>query len=220
VTKVLACAPDTTVQEIADSPLWREEFQKQSVASAAQAISAALTLRPNLILIDRELPSAESLLRQLRAKEETRQSSIVVLSRGEQLFEELGLLDAGANAVLRLPPSAEWDDRVAPLLAVPTRKQTRIGVGLAFAAEAKQVEARGKVLNLSSTGMLVDCSSALHMGAEVHFRLELPGFETSTGEVKGRARVVRLAGPGCYGLTFLAFDEGDGELIRRYVTAG
>jgi hypothetical protein len=32
--------------------------------------------------------------------------------------------------------------------------------------------------------------------------------------------VVRLAGPGCYGLSFLAFDEGDGELIRRYVTTG
>jgi CheY-like chemotaxis protein len=220
VTIVLACAPEATVQEIADSPLWREEFQKQSVASAAQAISAAVTLRPNLILIDRDLPSAEFLLRQLRSKEETRQSSIVVLSRGEQLFEELGLLDAGANAVLRLPPSSEWDDRVAPLLAVPTRKQTRIWVALEFAAEHKQVEARGKVLNLSSTGMLVDCSSALHMGSEVRFRLELPGFETSTGEIKGRARVVRLAGPGSYGLSFLGFDEGDGELIRRYVTAG
>lgn len=217
---MLACAPEATVQEIADSALWRDEFQKESVQSASQAISAAVSLRPNLILIDRELPSAEFLLRQLRSKEETRQSSIVVLSRGEQLFEELGLLDAGANAVLRLPPGPEWDDRVAPLLAVPTRKQTRIWVSLAFSAEEKQFEARGRVVNLSATGMRVDCSSALRMGAEVLFRLELPGFETSTGEIKGRARVVRLAGPGSYGLSFLGFDEGDGELIRRYVTAG
>jgi CheY-like chemotaxis protein len=220
MTKVLACAPEATVQEIQGSPLWREEFQKETAASASQAITAAVALKPNLILIDRELPSAEFLLRHLRGKEETRQSSIVVLSRGEQLFEELGLLDAGANAVLRLPPNEEWDGRVAPLLAVPTRKQTRITVALAFVAEAKQEEARGKVLNLSTTGMLVDCTRALRMGAEVRFRLELPGFETSTGEVKGSARVVRLAGPGCYGVNFTGFDEGDGELVRRYVTLG
>ena len=218
MTKVLACAPDETVREIQGSPLWREEFDRQSVASATQAISAAVALRPNLILIDRELPSAEFLLRHLRSKDETRQSSIVVLSRGEQQLEELGLLDAGANAVLRLPPSAEWDVRVEPLLAVPTRKQTRILASLEFVAEAKPAEARGRVLNLSTTGMLVDCSSALRMGAEVRFRLELPGFETSSGEVRGTARVVRLAGPGSYGLSFLDFDEGDSELIRRYLT--
>lgn len=220
MTKVLACAPEATVLEIAESPLWREEFQRESVANAAQAISAAVSFRPNLILIDRELPSAEFLLRHLRSKDETRQSSIVVLSRGEQLFEELGLLDAGANAVLRLPPSPEWDGRVEPLLAVPTRKQTRMTVALTFVAEAKPTDARGKVVNLSTTGMLVDCASALKMGSEVRFRLELPGFETSTGEVKGHARVLRLAGPGSYGLNFLSFDEGDSELIRRYVTVG
>lgn len=220
MTKVLACAPEATVLEIAESPLWREEFQRESVANAAQAISAAVSFRPNLILIDRELPSAEFLLRHLRSKDETRQSSIVVLSRGEQLFEELGLLDAGANAVLRLPPSPEWDGRVEPLLAVPTRKQTRMTVALTFVAEAKPTDARGKVVNLSTTGMLVDCASALKMGSEVRFRLELPGFETSTGEVKGHTRVLRLAGPGSYGLNFLSFDEGDSELIRRYVTVG
>jgi c-di-GMP-binding flagellar brake protein YcgR len=136
------------------------------------------------------------------------------------LFEELGLLDAGANAVLRLPPSQEWDGRVAPLLAVPTRKTMRINVALTFIAESKPADARGKVVNLSTTGMLVDCSSALRMGAEVRFRLELPGFETSTGEIKGHARVVRLAGPGQYGLNFLSFEEGDSELIRRYMLAG
>jgi CheY-like chemotaxis protein len=220
VTKVLACAPEATVAEISSSPLWRDEFQKETVASAAQAISAAVQFRPNLILIDRDLPSAEFLLRHLRSKDETRQSSIVVLSRGEQLFEELGLLDAGANAVLRLPPSEEWDGRVAPLLAVPTRKQARMHVSLTFSAESKPVDARGKVVNLSTTGMLVDCSSALRMGAEVEFRVELPGFETSTGELKGRARVVRLAGPGQYGMNFLSFEEGGEELIRRYLLAG
>jgi hypothetical protein len=65
--------------------------------------------------------------------------------------------------------------------------------------------------------MLVDCSSALTIGSEIRFKLELPGFETSSGEIRGSARVVRLASAGCYGMTFLGFDEGSSELIRRYV---
>jgi len=48
--------------------------------------------------------------------------------------------------------------------------------------------------------------------------LELSGFESASGEIKGMARVVRLAGPGSYGMQFLSFEEGDRELIRRYVT--
>ena len=220
MTKVLACATEATLGELADSPVWREEFQRQAVANAAQAISAAASFRPNLILIDLELPSAESLLKQLRGKDETRESSIIVLSRGEQLAEELGLLDAGANAVLRLPPSPEWDGRVAPLLSVPTRKQTRIDAALKFVVKTKHAEVRSKVVNMSTTGMRVDCASALSMGSEVRFSLELPGFESSSGEIKGTARIVRLAGPGSYGLKFLAFEEGDQELIRRYVTFG
>lgn len=218
MTKVLACATDATLVEIAGSPLWRDEFQRQSVGSAAQAIGAAASFKPNLILIDLELPSAEFLLKQLRGKDETRLSSILVLSRGEQLHEELGLLDAGANAVLRLPPSAEWDERVGPLLAVPTRKHTRLDVALRFVVQTKSSEARGKVVNMSTTGILVDCASALPMGAEVRFSLELPGFESSSGEIKGMARVVRLGEPGSYGMQFLSFEEGDRELIRRYVT--
>lgn len=215
--KVLACAPEAMVREIADSPVWREEFERQVAGSAPLAISAAASFQPNLILIDRELPSAEFLLKQLRSKAETRKSSIVVLSRGELLFEELGLLDAGANAVLRLPPSADWDERVEPLLAVPTRKQARLNVTLKFTAATRPAATQGKVVNLSSTGMLVDCSLSLPMGSEVAFRLELPGFEATIGEVDGTARIVRLAGPGSYGMKFTVLADGGDELIRRYV---
>ncbi len=217
MAKVLACAGEATLREIEGSAVWREGFERHAVSTAAQALAAAIASQPRLILIDGELGAAESLIRQLRAREETRTSSLVVLSRGERIVEELGLLGAGANAVLRLPPGPEWEERIAPLLSVPARKQTRIGVALGYAQAMRREEARGKVVNLSTTGMLVDCSSALPIGSEVNFRLELPGFEASSGEIKGSARVIRLASAGCYGMKFVGFEEGDPELIRRYV---
>jgi CheY-like chemotaxis protein len=217
MAKVLACAGEAMLREIEGSAVWREGFERHAVSTAAQAIAAAIASRPRLILIDGELAGAEALIRQLRTREETRAGSLVVLSRGEQIIEEMCLLGAGANAVLRLPPGPEWEERIAPLLSVPARKQTRLGVALGYPQAARREEARGKVVNLSTTGMLVDCSSALPIGSEVNFRLELPGFEATSGEIKGSARVVRLAAAGCYGMKFVGFEEGDPELIRRYV---
>src|SRR5262245_26356315 len=217
MAKVLACAGEAMLRDIEGSAVWREGFERHAVSTAAQAIAAAMASRPRLVLIDGELPSAEALIRQLRTREETRASSLVVLSRGEHMIEEMALIASGANAVLRLPPGPEWEERIAPLLSVPARKQTRLGVALGYAQASSREEARGKVINLSTTGMLVDCSSALPIGSEVNFHLELPGFETSSGDIKGSARVVRLASAGCYGMKFVGFDEGDSELIRRYV---
>lgn len=214
---ILVCAPDATVRELQASPLWRDGFQKEIATTAAQAISLAPNLKPRLVVVDRDLASAEFLVRQIRSNAVTRATSIVVVARGEQLLDELGLLDAGANAVLRLPPGPDWDARVEPLLNVPMRKQTRLSVDLRFVAQMKPAHAPGRIVNLSATGMLVEVLATLPVGAEVRFSTELSGFETSSGEIKGIARVIRLAGPSLYGMSFVSFEDAGGELLRRYL---
>ncbi len=214
---ILVCAADATVRELQASPLWRDGFQKEIVATAAQAISLAPNLKPRLVVVDRDLAAAEFLVRQIRANAVTRATSVVVVARGEQQLEELGLIDAGANAVLRLPPGPDWDVRVEPLLNVPTRKQTRLSVNLRFVAQMKPAHAPGRIVNLSATGMLIEVLATLPVGAEVRFSTELSGFETSSGEIKGIARVVRVAAPSLYGMSFVSFEESGGELLRRYL---
>jgi len=214
---ILVCASEATASELQTSPLWREGFQKEIVTSAAQAISLAPNLKPRLVVVDRDLAAAEFLVRQIRANAVTRATSVVIVARGEQQLEELGLLDAGANAVLRLPPGPEWDARVEPLLHVPTRKQTRLSVNLRFVAQMKPAHAPGRIVNLSATGMLIEVLATLPVGAEVRFSTELSGFETSSGEIKGTARVVRVGGSNLYGMRFVSFEDSGGELLRRYL---
>ncbi|MGE0452716.1 MAG: PilZ domain-containing protein [Vicinamibacteria bacterium] len=214
---ILVCASDATVRELQASPLWRDGFQKEIVATAAQAIALAPSLKPRLVVVDRDLAAAEFLVRQIRANAATRATSVVVVARGEQQLEELGLIDAGANGVLRLPPGPDWDVRVEPLLNVPTRKQTRLSVNLKFVAQMKPAHAPGRIVNLSATGMLIEVLATLPVGAEVRFSTELSGFETSSGEIKGIARVVRVAAPNLYGMSFASFEDGGGELLRRYL---
>jgi DNA-binding response OmpR family regulator len=214
---VLLFAGDTVLRQLEKSPVWRDDLERVVARTSAEAIAQAASQRPRLIVVDSALPSAEQVVRQLRSNAETRVCSIVAAADGETWGAELGLLDAGANAVLRLPPGPEWDQRIQGLLSVPTRKETRIDANLTLRGEAANEEVRARVVNLSSTGMLLQTAVALKLGADLRFALELPGFETSTGEVTGEARIVRLAGPGCYGAQFLRLDSGGGELLRRYL---
>jgi hypothetical protein len=133
-------------------------------------------------------------------------------------MEELGLISAGANAVLRLPPGPEWEARIARLLRVPARKETRVPVLLGFEATVGARSLEGRVLNMSQTGMLLECAAAtVPLGSELAFSFELPGFEATRGDIRGRGRVVRLAGSGRLGIEFVELEEMGQELLRRFL---
>lgn len=214
---VLICASERLQRQLTGTAVWRDDLERHVVASAAEALRKAATVRPRLVVVDRDVTQAEALVRQIRSGAETRVASIVIVAEGEMTADELGLLDVGANAVLRLPAGPEWDTRIEALLHVPTRKQTRLSVQLAFDGEFNGNELRGRILNVSTTGVLVETASALEVGSELSLRFELPGFEASSGEIEGRARVVRTAGSGRFGLKFLTLAAYDREKLRRFL---
>jgi PilZ domain len=55
----------------------------------------------------------------------------------------------------------------------------------------------GKTVDISSSGVLIEVDDPLPLGTSVEFRLVLPPVEPGTpqGEIHGRGRVARLAGP-------------------------
>jgi Tfp pilus assembly protein PilZ len=159
---------------------------------------------------------AVELVKGLRDDPETRCLSVVALARGDFASSELALLGAGANAVLRLPPTEDWDERLSRLVQVPVRRDVRAAVtlevdlglgasGSAFAALA---------LNLSSSGLLIETNEPLCVGDEVAFVVNLP---KGGGEVRGGARVIRHGPVGQFGLQIESV-KGDGRVkIKRFV---
>jgi CheY-like chemotaxis protein len=214
---VLICGREAWLAELHDSPVWRDGLDRVLAADSTQATTMAVAAKPNLIVIERDVPRAEYLIQKLRGDPVTQKASIVIVASGPMQHDELGLLSAGANALLRLPPSPEWDTCIERLLSVPTRKQTRVGVTLAFEATFGTERVEGQVLNLSLTGMLVECPASLGIGDELEFGFQLHGFETSSGEIRGTARVVRFAGSKRYGVEFRSFKESGRELVRRFL---
>lgn len=214
---ILIFAGDVVAARLVASPVGREGFERVTVKSPAEALAKALALRPRLVVVDSSLQQTESVVRQLRAGPDTRDCSILVVTSGDTWEAELGLLDAGANAVLRMPPGPGWDARIESLLHVPTRKDGRIDGTLDLTGEAGEQAIRAQVFNISATGMLLETKAALLVGADFRFTLELRGFEASAGDVRGTGRVVRQAVAGRYGAEFVDLEPYGRELLRRYL---
>ena len=214
---LLCCEADLEA-DLRGTVLWRADFERHLARRLEDAQLMALTETPELVVVERELSWAPELVRVLRADPLTRAVSIAVVTRGEFNPREVELLEAGANAVLRLPVGPDWDERLSRLAHVPTRAEARCGVDFEVDATVRQgaPSLRGLALDLSTTGMLLRSPVELSVGEDVDFRFHLPGAGPL---VAGCGRVVRQAGERRYGVEFYGLEGQGGEDVRRYVEA-
>lgn len=212
---VLICAPDPLSDDLHDTVVWRDGCERHLATAFAEALLMAVAVHPNLIIVDRDLPRALRLIENLRRDPKTRAVSIAVAARGELAELELHMLQAGANAVIRLPAGHEWDERLSALMRVPTRRAARVPLRIQFQSDRAPVETQwGEILNLSATGMLIEMSGALQIGSDLDFRFSLPG---ATQPVRGTAQVVRHDGGTRYGVHFYGLEADGAERVRAFV---
>jgi DNA-binding response OmpR family regulator len=211
---------------VTPTPLAPEEFQhtllgRRGVASYAardfeEARMLALVAHPELVLIDRDLPRAEELVLFLRSDESTRDLSLAVVARGEFEPTEVALLEAGANAVLRLPVDRDWDQRLIKLMSIPLRREARFAVHLRVDGSLRgSTLAVGLALNLSLHGMLVEAHTPLDVQQRLSFAFRLR--EDDREKVTGAGRVVREDAPSRYGLEFERLDHAGAARIQHFV---
>lgn len=209
---VLIVADERLSEALKASPVWRQGVTRETVTSTSAAATAINKAKPTLVLLDRDMAGAEAFTRQIRSQH---RFSIAIVAQGDVQGSEVGLLEAGANAVLRYPPGPEWEDRLARLLAVPARKQVRIQVDLEIEGlfESERVKARAQ--NLSRTGMLVECTHRLAVGEPLKFDLHL----NSSTVLQGTARVVRQAAANVYGCEFQDLNDYDQRRLEFFLAA-
>ncbi len=211
--QVLFCSSESLANELHGTIVGRADVQRRVAKSAHEARLIAINEHPVLVLIDREFPNAAKLIEGLREEPMTRTTSIVIVARGEMRSSELGLLEGGANRILRLPVTAEWDDRLSRLIQVPRRRDVRIPAQVRFQTSMGGGErVAGTVLNVSESGLLVECVGPFSVGmrAEISFRLP------NQYSVAGTARVVRNHGDDRFGLEFLRIPKSAIAEINRF----
>ncbi len=207
---------DILSEELSETLVFRDDITRL-FADSVEALDQAVTAeKPDLIVVDRDFEDAVALVLKLRADLATRQVSMIALARSDFGPVEVALLDAGVNAVLRLPASVDWDERLARLIAVPARRDVRLPLALELEADLGigVHSALGMALNLSVNGMLIETDCELTIGDDVDLRFRLPHGE---GDIAGCARVVRHAGPRRYGIEFYGLEADGGDLVRHYL---
>jgi len=215
----LICSRTPLENELKAASFFRGDVECFSAHRVQEACVMAIAAHPDLVVVDRDLPGADELIRTLREEAATRRVPIVVTAHGDFAVEDVSLLSAGANAVLRFPPGPEWDARLARLTHVAARTETRLPVELVLrgaGANGSRLAEEARTLNLSASGMLVETVGEVpaRVGESVAFTLRLPGSRP----IMGRARVQRKPAPSQMGLEFVALEEDGSQRIRRIVT--
>jgi len=214
VLRVLVGCSDTlrAAEDLGATLLWRGDFHRQVVTALGPA-HAAIRERPRLVLLERDVPWAAGFIQAVRADDGTRATSIAVYGPGDMDPVEMDLLSRGANAVLRLPVTSQWDERLARLLEVPPRQAVRVPVFVEVEAEGAVRTTLGTSVNLSERGVLIQ-AQAIDLGSELRFALRLPG---APNPVRGRGRVVRTGGDDSFGLEFSEISGESLHAIRAFV---
>jgi CheY-like chemotaxis protein len=211
----LICSQAELEGDLGHTLLWRAGMERHVATRLEDARMMAVAARPDIVIVDRDLPRCDRLVAALREDPSTRGLSIVVAARGDFDPAEVELLEAGANAILRLPAGPEWDERLTRLLNVPVRRQARFTVAFDVDAVVGTEPTSATALNLSVSGMLLESPVGLAVGDEVQLRFQIPDSEHT---VATTARVVRVAGPSQYGVEFNRFEGDASERLRAFVT--
>jgi CheY-like chemotaxis protein len=212
----LICSELTLENELGHTFLWRRDFTRRYAAELGPAQRSAQSERPVIVLVERDLPWAERLVTLLRRDPATRELPIVVLARGTVHPAEAALLDAGADAILRLPPGPDWDADFARLVGLPLRREDRLQLALRVDAQVADELLSATVVNICVHGMLIQSPVPLEIGREIQFAFRLPGQPVL---ISGSGRVVRQAAPTEFGVEFLVLDAEDRERIRGLLDA-
>jgi CheY-like chemotaxis protein len=211
----LICTQAELEGDLGHTLLWRAGMERHVATRLEDARMMAVAARPDIVIVDRELPRSDKLVAALREDPSTRGLSIVVAARGDFDPSEVDLLEAGANAILRLPAGPEWDERLPRLMDVPVRREARFTVHFDVeAAAAAGDPAAALALNLSMSGMLLESPIPLTVGDEIQLRFQIPD---SASTVATAARVVRVAGSTQYGVEFRSVEGDASQHLRAFV---
>jgi CheY-like chemotaxis protein len=217
VIRAALLSPRDLASELGGTVLFRSNVERLPANGPEAVRQLADEGRLDVVVVDSALPGAGALVVALRQDPITRAVAIVALGRAEFGFEHLALLEAGANAILPLPPGQDWDDRLMRLIHVPVRKTTRFPVNLSLSGGLGDgIRFAARVVNLSVHGLLLECRQPLRVGEDLRLAFEMP---RGHGAVEARGTVVRQALADRFGIE-LTQVEGDGRVrIKRYVEA-
>jgi len=202
----------------------REVLDVLSADTGKEAIAAHRDNKADVIVLGHDLPDMTPLdfCKQVREDDELKDVSIIAGLKNTGDMAAKRFMEAGANVCVKTPvDTEEFVTALAKLLSIPLRQAIRVMVKLKVDAKDGSDFMIASTVNLSSTGMLIECENELEWGDRVEASFYLPaekGFDKITvNAMVVRDEMGRFEGLKGYGLEFTEFTEGSPSLIEKYV---
>jgi hypothetical protein len=214
MSRALICSPRPLDDELRGTLIWREDVARYHSDDWRDALGAARHLPVDVLFVDAETPGARDLVREIRREPLTRHIAVAVLARrgAENAFAD-ELLGNGLE-ILRLPPGADWNERLVRLLRVTPRRAVRQRADFDVYARGERAAMRIAARDVSVGGMLIESVEEFEIGEKLRVRFSLP---TNPAPLEGTAWVVRKGPPRQWGLEFLYLDGSGLDDVGRYV---
>jgi hypothetical protein len=194
----------------------RQGLEIVEVETPEMSVELAESEPFDLVIFDSEVKEGtlERLVKSIRnSTSASCNTSLLVLAKPGTVDVVRDLIGRGVNRVMLVDDPPELiGHQVAELLNIAPRADLRLSTRLRAVVGGDAVEVLGEVVNLSTSGMLIETEITFDRGEEITVTINLSG---QLGTVMARAEVVRHAhgdrgGVEGIGVRFLSFTR-DGE---------
>ena len=176
--------------ELDASFLARADCALRTAVTGSQAVEAARAERPDLIILDAEMPVMDGLVacRILKGDPDTREIPVVIVSLEGKAEAALG---AGADLFLAMPfDEPRFLDTVKRFVPIVERSEPRVPVDAPISWRRDDLSSGGRLMNVSRNGFLFSAASLPEAGARIEVTFVLPRDVIGL-TVSGDALVVR-----------------------------
>jgi len=209
--------------EIEKSYLKRGGFDVLTAESGRRAVDLAREHRPNLILLDLEMPKMDGAqaCQEMRKEASLAATPIIIMSASSRPETRDRCLKAGCTEFVAKPEKPdELLSMVARILSVRQRGAARLTVVFDVSGQKGASQVVGRVTNLSASGLLLETAQEVGEDARLDLQFYLP---TTRYAVKTKGEVTRVARTkdGAYqlGVRFTDLSQADQEQILDFVSS-
>lgn len=190
-------------------------------SSAAEARELAMVARPDLIVLDFEMPemTGAELCQWLKADPLTADIPVLILSSHEDEETIRACERAGAVGFVNKAEGGEaLLEKVASALGVPRRRGLRVPCKLTVGITEGSEVLSGELRDISVSGVYLTSAKRFSPGTPLYLRFRLPGVAHEIQVLGEVARVEESSesGPGC-GIQFLETDPRSREGLALFV---
>lgn len=220
--RTIVLADDSPVTlAVEKSYLESRSFKVFSTSSATEALELSVTLRPDLILLDYDMPvmNGDLVCRALKERPETAGIPVIILTAHQDPAIRKKCEEAGAVEFVQKSTGRETLlDKIAAVLGLPRRRHVRVPCRLEVTLLAGEARIRAVAHNVSAGGLYITLDRELQQGAALQLSLSLPDVAAPVQALGEVVRTEHLGGKlRGYGIQLIQAEPEAIEALKSFV---